>query len=604
MRRKKLLLFSLALLCLPTYSSAQIIDPSRTITWNPGIPGGIPNRTTICATFNPGATAAQINKAIATCNNGVVFLSAGTYNLSAGIVFAGKSNVTLRGAGPDQTTLVFTGNVNCWGFGADICVNNPTGIWTGGVPAGNTANWTAGYAKGTTQINLDNTAGLSVGSIIILDQNNDTTDTGGVYVCDTNNACATDTSSSSSSPGRNTSGVDRNQQQFVQITAINGSHITISPGLYMPNWRASQSPQAWWTGPQATMDGIENLALDHTNSGAKAGIIFFNAYEGWVKNVKSLNANRNHVWLYQSARIVVQDSYFYGTLNAASQSYGVELFMTSDDLVLNNIFQHVTTPLLEGNSSGSVLAYNFSLDHYYNVASWMILSIYAHDAGTGMNLFEGNEMSGYIQDNIHGSHNFATLFRNQFTGWEPGKTLQTNPLILMAHSRYANLVGNVLGTSGYHTVYEHSQASGNRGSPDKSIYLLGWSGVQGKTAGSMPYDPLVVSTLLRWGNYDYATNRTHWDPAEIPAGVAVPADQTLPSSLYLSSKPKWWGTMPWPAIGPDVTGGQDPSGHVYANPAQVCYNNTPKDSNGILIFNADKCYKQSPPAPPTNPTVQ
>jgi len=62
--------------------------------------------------------------------------------------------------------------------------------------------------------------------------------------------------------------------------------------------------------------------------------------------------------------------------------------------------------------------------------------------------------------------------------------------------------------------------------------------------------------------------------------------------------------MPWPAIGPDVTGGQDPSGHVYANPAQVCYNNTPKDSNGILIFNADKCYKQSPSAPPTNPTVQ
>src|SRR5439155_3485190 len=117
MRRKTLLLFSLILLCLPTYSRAQIIDPSRTITWDPGIPGGFPNRTTICATFNPGATAAQINKAIATCNNGVVFLSAGTYNLSAGIVFAGKSNVTLRGAGPDQTTLAFTGNVNCWGFG-------------------------------------------------------------------------------------------------------------------------------------------------------------------------------------------------------------------------------------------------------------------------------------------------------------------------------------------------------------------------------------------------------------------------------------------------------------------------------------------------------
>src|SRR5437879_6900286 len=34
-----------------------------------------------------------------------------------------------------------------------------------------------------------------------------------------------------------------------------------------------------------------------------------------------------------------RSSYFYGTKNAASQSYGVESFMTSDDLVINNIFQ-------------------------------------------------------------------------------------------------------------------------------------------------------------------------------------------------------------------------------------------------------------------------
>jgi len=318
-----------------------------------------------------------------------------------------------------------------------------------------------------------------------------------------------------------------------------------------------------------------------------------------------VNANRDHVWLYQTARTVIRDSYFYGTQNAASQSYGVESYMSSDNLVENNIFQHVTTPILEGNSSGSVFAYNFSIDDYYNVASWMILSIYAHDAGTGMNLIEGNQGSGYIQDNIHGSHNFATVFRNQFTGLEPGKTQQTNPLILMAHSRYANVVGNVLGTSGYHTVYEYSQGVGTTGLPDKSIYLLGWSGVLGTITGSMPYDPLVASTLLRWGNYDYATNQVRWSSAEIPAGNAVPATQTLPASFYLSSKPSWWGTMPWPPIGPDVTGGQDPSGHAYDNPAQACHKNTPKDSSGILIFNADQCYRKTPaPSPPANVSVQ
>ncbi len=581
-----------------------IIDPGRRVDWTTvGIPGGIPNRATICATLNPGATAAQINNAIAACNNGVVFLNAGTYNLSTGIDFAGHSNVTLRGAGPDKTLLVFSGSVGCWGPNADVCVRNADFNWTGG--AAHSTTWTAGYAKGTTQITLGSTAGLAVGTVIILDQDNDTTDTGAVYVCDTNNTCATDTTSPSSSPGRNLNGVDRNQQQFVQVTAITGNTVTISPGLYMPNWRASQNPGAWWASTQATMDGVENLAMDHTNGGQVAGILFFNAYKCWAKNVKSLNANRDHIWLYQTARTVIQDSYFYGTQNAASQSYGVETFMTSDNLVQNNIFQHVTTPILEGNSSGSVVAYNFAIDMYYSLnAAWMMPTVFTHDAGTAMDLFEGNQFTGYNQDNIHGSHNFATLFRNQFTGFEPGKNQQTNPQIFANHSRYANVVGNVLGTNGVQTVYEDSQATGNTAQPDKSIYLLGWSGAEGTIIANMPYDSLVASTLLRWGNYDFATKTVRWNAAEIPAGNAVPADHTLPASFFLAVKPAWWGTMPFPAIGPDVTGGQDPSGHVFTIPAQVCYNTTPKDANGVLIFNANSCYVHARPAAPTGLTAK
>src|SRR2546426_12050317 len=106
MRPNQLLLFSVILLCVPTYSHAQtIIDASRRIDWSQaGVPGGIPNRITICAKLNPGATAAEINSAIASCPAGqVVFLNAGTYIFSSGIDFAGKSNVTLRGAGPNQT---------------------------------------------------------------------------------------------------------------------------------------------------------------------------------------------------------------------------------------------------------------------------------------------------------------------------------------------------------------------------------------------------------------------------------------------------------------------------------------------------------------------
>ena len=607
MRRKTLLLFSLILLCLSTYSHAQtnpeIIPADRRIDWSQaGIPGGIPNRTTICATFNPGATAAQINKAIATCNNGVVYLNAGTYTLSSGITFVGTSNVTLRGAGPDQTILKFTGTDGCGGLYANICIGGSSNVWSGNVPSTNIRNWTAGYAKGTTKVTLDSTAGLTVGTIIILDQLNDTANTGGVIVSDTLGTFSLE----GGAPGR----TNRAQQQFVQVTAINGNQVAISPGIYMPNWRASQQPQVWWWGDSsvtAVMDGVESLTLEHTNSTEKSGIAFYIAYKSWLKNVKSLNANRNHVWMQQAARIEVRDSYFYGTKNAASQSYGVESFTTSDDLVVNNIFHHVTSPIMVGPNSGSVFAYSFMTDMTYPIATWMTAGIVGgHDAGTGMNLFEGNVGNQFLMDLYHGTGNLATLFRNQLMGTEPNKTQGNTAVInIWGYNRFVNIVGNVLGTSRYHKVYEDSRTpSGTTGSPERSIYLLGYTGVLEKTSSGLLYDPLVVSTMFRWGNWDYATHQTHWDSAEIPAGVVVPTTQTLLPSLFLSSRPSWWGTMPWPAIGPDVAGGQDPSGHVYANPAQGCYNNTPKDSNGILIFNADKCYKQPPPAPPANPRAQ
>jgi hypothetical protein len=93
----------LAATALPAFAGDPI-PSARRIDWTyAGVPGGIPNRTTVCATFNPGASAASINSALASCSNGVVKLNAGTYNLTGLQVHA--SNVTLRGAGADQTVL-------------------------------------------------------------------------------------------------------------------------------------------------------------------------------------------------------------------------------------------------------------------------------------------------------------------------------------------------------------------------------------------------------------------------------------------------------------------------------------------------------------------
>jgi len=166
------------------------------------------------------------------------------------------------------------------------------------------------------------------------------------------------------------------------------------------------------------------------------------------------------------------------------------------------------------------------------------------------------------------------------------------------------VIGNVLGTPSYHSHYEDAATSGSNA--DTSIFLLGWSHQGGTTDGSVPSDPRVKSTLLRWGNYDTANGSAQWNSSEVPSALAqfanaVPSTNTLPASLFLPAKPAWFGAVAWPPIGPDVTGGQDPTGHVYKIPARLCYEKTAQ-SGGMLNFNAASCYAASVGAPtaPTN----
>ena len=74
----------------PIAVAGDIIPADRRTAWNPGIPGGIPSRTTICATvdaaaYGDGSTdaTAAIQSAIDGCpERQVVLLPAGTYRLT------------------------------------------------------------------------------------------------------------------------------------------------------------------------------------------------------------------------------------------------------------------------------------------------------------------------------------------------------------------------------------------------------------------------------------------------------------------------------------------------------------------------------------------
>jgi hypothetical protein len=544
----------------------------------------------------------------------VVNIPAGTWYVTALSTYtlSAPGKMVIRGASASTSDLIFTAGTGCTGgLTTGICFKDTLGLYNCSqqvIPSGNAApclgggsgsganmcNWTAGYSQGTTSITLSGCGSAPpVNQTIILDQANDTSDTSGVYICDTNIAnCGYESSSGGNNNGRFFSGATRSQQQVAYVTAVSGSGsgpytVTISPGVYFTNIRSGQAPGAWWPGFVQNL-GVENITLDGSNLSGGATVGFYDCYQCWVKGVRSLNAGRNHVMPYQSGFDVVRDSYFYQSQSHASQSYVVEDEEASGILVENNIFQQVTNPTMFGQCSGCVTDYNFSVNNPYTGAdSWMAGSYSVHNAGNEMNLFEGNNFNGIWADDAWGSSDQATYFRNMLIGWQAcswntgggvtcsptGESNATFPVMMRANDRVFNMVGNVLGQPGYHTQYQTYATSTTAGtgaaSENTSIYTLGWGGTGPVcSSGSVTNcDPLSFSTSMRWGNWDVVNGATQWNATEASPGAVTYVNanftssyftslaHTLPSSLIYSSAPSWWGSGNWPAIGPDVTAG-------------------------------------------------
>ena len=630
MRILALVLLNLTLWILPVQAQlwSGVLDAKHAIDWSQaGIPGGIPNRTTQCgATINAySGTTATINTAINACPAGqFVNLGAGTFTFSSGNINM-KSNVTLRGQGASSTNLVFTAlnTTTCSNPGTEaVCFHGSFNYYQS---AENSTNWTAGYTKGTSVITVASTANMAVGNVLILDQAIATVDAGGIIISDQSPFI----SSAGTPAACRTTTPRRCQQEYHEIVAINGSNITITPPLQMPNWNSSQNPQVWYGSSQITLAGIEDLTI---NTGAAAGFFnfhFFNAHKCWLKGVRSIQTynaahpGRAHVQGLTASNVVIRDSYFYGTKNQANLSYGIETFNAGNWLVENNIFEHLVSPIVPGTGAGNVYGYNYSVDHYCTDApgcnpSWnMPGPMWGHDAGSTYILQEGNQGTGTVVDALHGSSCCMTVFRNQFAGRDAGRTSHTQVVELNIYQRYANLIGNVMGEAGYHTKYTTIQPDGANCS--LSIYSIGWD-TQG--CGGSRTDALTAATMMRWGNYDVVNNAVRFVGAEVPSidaffPNAVPVSQILPPSFYLPTRPtSWWttpwGTPPWPPVGPEVTGGNVTSGsggasnlggHAYKIPARLCYENTSK-TGGILNFDATACYSAAPSdtTPPVAPT--
>src|SRR6185295_6876500 len=76
------------------------------------------------------------------------------------------------------------------------------------------------------------------------------------------------------------------QQQRVRVVAINGSQVTISPGLYRPTgtWATARTPKAGWQSGVVQGVGVENFRIKRTTT--TQFMIGFNvAADCWVTGV-------------------------------------------------------------------------------------------------------------------------------------------------------------------------------------------------------------------------------------------------------------------------------------------------------------------------------
>jgi hypothetical protein len=431
----------------------------------------------------------------------------------------------------------------------------------------------------------------------------------------------------------------------------------------MPNWASGQSPQAWFFQP-VVQNGIENLSVDISaiSSGATSCVEMFNAYESWAHGIACNGARYGAINDFEGTHNVIENNYYYtstGTGNCGpGDACGARTYIESYGLIQNNISQGYFDGGVffdgEGGVGNAVFA-NVILKTDGNNGT-LNNAITEHTTNL-YNLFDQNYTPNISQDSTHGLSGMGTRLRNFVLGWEsvPSNPVAGSAVVDCQGSRYSNEVANVIGTPGYTTTYLTTTGA------NAAAYGLGNCG------GTPPADSRTNSTALRWANYDVPTatansgegrrfcgnsldtgftaicSSTSESPtaaSTYPNFVPVVGDTAigepaLPASFIYTSRPSWWSaSIPFPAIGPDVSGGNlgqcsgslntvgqfngMPAltnsqcgghgitasawgGHVNAIPALACYLNTmggaPDGSSGVLAFDAGICYSGSAGSP-------
>lgn len=530
---------------------AEIIPGNRRIQWDPGVRGGIPSRSTICANVkSPPYNAlgdglvddtSVIQNAINACGTGqVVYLPSGTYKISAPLRV--KSGITVRGDGMTKTIIKgASGYTSKWLIGFE----DPSFDWD--LSKSPARDLSSGYTKGSSVLTTSVAHGWNPGDIILIDQLEDPSGDPPISNDGASGACTWCGRSSGNRP----------IGQWAKVISVpTTTTAQIDPPLYW-YFNGTKSPQAVKITGLTQNAGVEDLTVDNSISGARDTAYIHFAVNSWFLRIELNGSYRRHIDVYGGLWNTITGSILHegvpatptvGTNYGPDRAYGVFLGpWPTASLVENTIFNHLSIGIsLEGAPSGNVISYNYFRDFYYKDVDWQREAIGHHGAHPIMNLIEGNVIEGLTlgADNYWGTSSHSTFFRNRATN-NSAKTCGPWLIDMYTKVRYFNFVGNVWGDT-TDTKYELDNVNFsycNGSASDRAIYKFGYD--TGGDSSAVGNDEAVKITTYRHGNWDAVTKSTVWDQNS--------PDHTLPNSLYLTSKPSWWGTLTWPAIGSDLT---------------------------------------------------
>jgi len=584
MSRRALVLFQAFLILLAGESSvAQYVpsDSMRFTVWNPGLNavGGIPIRQSVYRTLSPrGADDTDsIQAALDACPPGkVVQLAAGTFLVNNYLLIS--RNITLRGAGQGLTILQKTNgahlNVDTAASYDPIVIIGP-GRWPG--PDESTAqDLSSDGKKGAMSVTVANGAGFAAGQFVLLDELSgagwqpDRLGRGSIWASSDyrvvwqlhNPGLGFDDPLVAGTPTQGDAASwfcrqDRPVTEIKEVASVSGQTITFTTPLHTDYRTARKAQLTRYTsrgngGVHVTYAGVEDL----TTTGASSGAIQFEcAAYCWAKNVEVELTLGDGIAVNNSFRCEIRDSYIHDAVWAQPGGAGYNISIgggSAEILFENNVSVRANKVMVARCAgAGSVFGYNYVDDGYINtIGDWIEIGLNAsHMVGPHHVLFEGNYGFNWDSDHTHGNSTYLTVFRNWLRGT---RARFTNPLSGLpiddtqdtgpkrcigatAYSSWMTFVGNVLGAKGEMGGWRY-ESTGPDAMGHPSIWLLGWDDVS-----PQPYDSQTVATEIRDGNWDWVQSKQSWHNSN-------PAN--LQSSLYLKSKPAFFGANAWPWVDP------------------------------------------------------